>query len=78
MSNIGEYNKRKVVTVEKSSIEDLDNQSASTENILNEQEVTEFSEWMKSSLGDKLKEVKVKRLIFFIEVFILKFQILNR
>lgn len=63
MTNVGEFNGRKVVSAENAKIDVEDVEDASTKK-LSEDDKRLFGAWLKLTLEDSVKEVKV-RMSFF-------------
>lgn len=59
MTNVGEFNGRKVVSAEHAKLDIADDDSAGKK--LSEDEQRVFGAWLKLTLEDKVKEVKVRR-----------------
>lgn len=63
MTNVGEFNGRKVVSVENAKI-DVEDAGETTDRKLSEDDKQLFSAWLKLTLEDSVKEVKVRRSRF--------------
>lgn len=62
MTNVGEFNGRKVVSAENAKIDIEDVEDASTKK-LSEDDKRLFGAWLKLTLEDSVKEVKVRILL---------------